>query len=155
MKKILLFCVVMGLLILPLTGCRMGAPDVPGTPGASNPELTPTQFELLHHNFYLTSVNGQPYPTSAQSPRIEFNEGFRVSGQICNTFSGFGELTDNILVVKEMVSTKMFCADPNLNNLENLLTTLLQEGVTIQKQTTTLTLSRGSDVLGFTLRDWV
>jgi len=155
-KKILFFGAVAGILILTVAGCGLVSSKKQNSSGVSlYPELTPAQIELLHHNFNLTSVNGLPFPTSGQPPRIEFNQGFRVSGQVCNTFSGFGSLTDNVLLVTEMVSTRMLCADQNLNNLENLIITMLQNGVLLHQQATTLTLSRGEDVLVFSLRDWV
>lgn len=115
----------------------------------------PTQKDLTHHRFVLTSVDGQAYAKTEQLPEIEFLEGFRVAGSMCNRFTGKGELSGNTLTVKQMASTKKLCIDGNLNKLEVQLARMLQAGAEISLDNGTLTLKQGGHVLVYTAKDWV
>lgn len=109
---------------------------------------------LLHHNYELTSLNGKAVGWE-RIPEIAFNEGFRVSGRICNQFTGMGELKDGKLVVGQMASTKMLCVDAELNKLEHELSQMLMDGMDISLDGDTLTLKKGDQELVYTLRDKV
>ena len=122
-----------------------------GCAGAKQPDRN----DLLHRRFVLESVDGAAFSSSVKTPDIEFNENFRVSGQMCNRYTGQGELANGVLTVRQMASTKMLCVDQELNALEQLFGVMLREGAAIDLSGTTLTLRQGGHVLVFTLRDWV
>lgn len=113
------------------------------------------QKDLLHHRFVLESIDGVPFESSVRTPDIEFGEGFRVYGGICNRYTGQGELADNVLTVKQMASTKMLCADDKLNKFEGQFAQMLSAGAEIAIEGNTLTLKQGGHVLVYKLADWV
>lgn len=110
---------------------------------------------LIHHNFVLASVNGKPYAHERMTPSIAFNEGLHVSGAVCNRYSGQGELNGNILTVKQMVSTKMFCPEQELNDLERAFALLLINGAAVRLEGQKLFLSSEEYKLEFNLKDLV
>ncbi len=114
----------------------------------------PTQGELLHHNFVLTEVNGVVF-TGEKIPNIQFNEGLKVSGAICNNYMGQGELVGDKLFVKELASTKMLCFDQNLNELEFAFGNMLMNGATVNYSGNELMLSGDGYRLKFKLQDFV
>lgn len=91
-----------------------------------------TQQDLLHHRFVLVSFNGKDFSAKNRVPFIEFNKGMRVSGVVCNRFTGKGLLDGSVLTVEQMISTRRFCSDPDLNELENLLTWMLSGGMELR-----------------------
>ena len=110
--------------------------------------------DLLHHNFVLAEVNGQPF-SGEKKPNIQFNEGMRVSGAICNNYTGQGELAGGKLYVRQLASTKMLCFEQGLNELEFAFGNMLMNGAEISYRGNTLTLSGEGRVLKFELRDYV
>lgn len=116
----------------------------------------PALEDLLHHNYVLISVDGQAYANKQRLPSIAFNEGFRVSGAVCNRFMGQGELTDGVLYVKNVASTKMICmadGDGGLDQLEYLVHDMLQKGAALALEGRRLTLSQGGHTLVYVLSD--
>ena len=114
----------------------------------------PNKSDLLHRNFEIISVDGKIFSdTMSRKPNLEFNEGFRISGGICNRFTAQAELKDSVLFARQMASTKMFCPDPELNTLESTFATMLMEGATITLDGNTLTLRQSGHTLVYTLRD--
>ena len=115
----------------------------------------PVQADLMHRHFMLESVDGQLFTVQQRMPDITFGEGFRVYGQVCNRYTGQGELAEGILVVRHMASTKMFCADAALNVLEDQFARMLAAGVALDFSGDTLTLRQGGHVLVYRLQDKV
>ncbi|MCL1889341.1 MAG: META domain-containing protein [Desulfovibrionaceae bacterium] len=114
-----------------------------------------TQEDLLHHRFVLVSSDGKNFSAKERIPAIEFNEGLRVSGVVCNRFTGQGRLAGNVLAVDQLASTKMLCADPDLNELENLLTRMLSEGAELRIEGADLAVRQGGHELLYKISDWV
>ncbi|MCL1916318.1 MAG: META domain-containing protein [Desulfovibrionaceae bacterium] len=114
-----------------------------------------TQEDLLHHRFVLVSSDGKNFSAKERIPAIEFNEGLRVSGVVCNRFTGQGRLAGNLLTVEQLASTKMFCADPDLNELESLLTRMLSEGAELCLEGADLAIRQGGHELLYKISDWV
>ncbi len=111
---------------------------------------------LIHHNFVLTAFNETPIVAKNMTPRLEFNEGFRLSGVMCNRFNGQAELLEgNILKADKLAMTRMLCADSTLNELDNVLSRLLSQGAKMTLEGKTLTLSDSQDTLVFENRDWL
>lgn len=134
--------------VIALSGCG-------GKSNAAQQKSALSKEDLLHHNFTLTHINGKAFTGTERTPSIEFNEGFRVSGATCNRFMGQAELKDGVLIVKEMASTMMLCADPDLNKLEQDFSVMLEAGADITFQENILTLSRNGYVLQYILSDQV
>lgn len=136
------FC--MAVTLLAACGAKNAAPDQAS--GVS-------KQDLVHHAFVLASINGNPFVEKERLPTLEFNEGFRVSGAVCNRFTGQAELENGMLTVKQMASTRMLCADQELNRLENDFSRMLMDGAAITLAGKILTLGRDGYVLEFVLRD--
>ena len=134
--------------MIALVGCA-------GKTTSTGPKSTVSKQDLLHHNFVLTHVNGKPFLEKERTPNIEFNEGFRVSGATCNRFMGQAELENGVLTVKHMASTMMFCADDDLNKLEQKFSQMMEGGAAITLKDNILTLSREGYTLRYILRDHV
>ena len=116
---------------------------------------TLSQADLAHRRFVLASVDGVAFAPAPGAPDIEFGEGFRVYGRICNRYSGPGTLENGVLTVERMISTKMLCPDAALNEFESLFARMLRDGVQVELSGKTLTLRGGGHVLVYTARDWV
>ena len=116
---------------------------------------TITQQDLIHHRFVLVSSDGKDFSAKEPIPSIEFNEGLRISGAVCNRFTGQGRLAGNVLTVEQMASTKMLCVNPDLDALEKLLTRMLSEGVELRLDGQRLTVRQGGHELIYKLSDWV
>ena len=109
--------------------------------------------DLLHRRFVLVSSDGKNFSARERVPSIEFNEGLRISGAVCNRFAGQGRLAGNVLFVEQLASTKMFCMDPDLNELEDLLARMLSGGAELRFDGRNLVIRQGEHELLYTLND--
>lgn len=111
--------------------------------------------ELLHHYFILVKANGQPIDMEnvTHQPYLEFGQDFRINGRMCNTFFGQAQYQDGKLSSEGLASTKMLCASDQLNQLDNEIATLLQEGAGVSLKEKTLILSSGKNKLEYELKD--
>lgn len=121
----------------------------------SNSKVSVNSDQLQHHRFVLQSVNGKPFPASKNPPELSFGEKMTVSGKMCNRFSGEGKLSDGELKVKEMAMTRMMCADPQLNELDNTISTMLRKGAQVDLTANQLTLATAEHTLTYKLSDLV
>lgn len=142
-----------------LAACKSTAGNGYGNaPGNTGGTSSVSEQDLLHHNFVLVSVDGKEFKSS-KTPNLEFNEGFRMAGSACNRLLGQAKLANNTLVVEQMVSTKMLCFETELNELEYLLSNMLQAGVNItlsgESTNKMLTLKQGTHTLVYKLQDFV
>ncbi|MGO4741960.1 heat shock protein HslJ [Serratia quinivorans] len=137
--------ILAALTTLLLAGCSM-----------SQNGKTVAESDLLHHNFALQSVDGVAVkPGVGNRPNIEFGEKMHVSGAMCNRFFGNGQLQDGVLTVKGLATTRMLCADPQLNQWDRTIGDVLGKGAKVTLSAQQLTLSSGDHTLVYTLRDWV
>ncbi|WP_431222368.1 heat shock protein HslJ [Serratia sp. L9] len=112
--------------------------------------------DLLHHNFVLQNVDGLAVNAKQGSgPNIEFGEKMHVSGAMCNRFFGQGQLENGVLTVKNLASTRMMCADAQLNQWDQTIGTLLANGAKVSLNGQQLTLTGSDHQLVYTLKDWV
>lgn len=102
---------------------------------------TVREADLLHRRFVLERVNGEAVAGLSAVPDIEFGEGLRVFGRVCNRYAGEGELLENVLTVKGMAMTKMLCPDEALNKLEYAFGKMLSNGATVEVRDGRLTLA--------------
>lgn len=115
--------------------------------------------DLQHHNYILAMVDGDEFSieSNAMSPNIEFGENMYVSGKMCNSFFGKGELKDGVLTVDPLGMTRMFCTDDALNKLDHQIGQLLETGakITLKNNGQALILSDEKITLEFKLKDYV
>ena len=110
--------------------------------------------DLLHRNFELVSIDDKTF-TGEKVPNLEFNEGMRISGAICNRYVGQAELQNNTLTAPNMASTKMICNDKVLDELESSMSRMLVSGAKVTLQGNVLTLEDSEQKLTFHLKDAV
>ncbi len=69
---------------------------------------------------------------------------------MCNRFMGQGKLSDGTLTVKQMGMTMMMCVEPQRNELDHTINTMLTEGAQIDLTGDQLTLATSSQTLIYT-----
>ena len=139
MKK--LTCLALGIALL--AGCAQSASDALSAK------------DLEHRRYVLESVDGKPLTASQRQLDISFGENLHVAGSMCNRFMGQGKLDGNVLKVDGMASTRMLCAEPELNQLDNLIGELLTTGATVAVKPQSLTLKNQQHTLVYKQADWV
>lgn len=121
----------------------------------SNGKVSVSREQLQHHRFVLESVDGKPVNPTPHPLELSFGEKMTVSGNMCNRFNGQASLSDGELKVKEMVMTRMMCADPQLNALDNTLSAMLKKGAQVDLTANQLTLATADHTLSYKLADLV
>lgn len=115
--------------------------------------------DIQHHNYVLVAIDGKPYVTAknAMSPNIAFGQNMNITGSMCNNFFGQGALNDGVLTAKGVGMTRKFCSDPTLNQLDQTIGQLLENGakVTLKDNGKNLVLSNDAATLEFKLKDYV
>ena len=109
----------------------------------SNDKIAVTPEQLQHHRFVLESVNGKPVTSDKNPPEISFGEKMMISGSMSN-----GELT-----AKGLAMTRMMCANPQLNELDNTISEMLKEGAQVDLTANQLTLATAKQTLTYKLAD--
>lgn len=137
MKKIYLV-----LLALPLLTACAG-----GTGGTGTAALA--EAELVGKHFVLETVNGQSFKSNFRTPELNFDEKMRISGRMCNSFSGPASLKDGVITAPQLASTMMLCPDDKLNKLEHAFYTLLRQGAKASLADGKLTLRGEGTLLQF------
>jgi len=111
--------------------------------------------QLEHRRYVLESVDGKPLVSPQRQPDISFGEKLHVAGSMCNRFIGQGKLDGNVLKVDGLASTKMLCAETELNQLDQLIGEMLTAGATVEQTPQSLTLTRKPHTLVYKQADWV
>ena len=118
-----------------------------------------TATDLQHHNYVLTEIDGKAYRAkkNAMSPNIAFGEKMNISGQMCNNYFGQGELKNGVLTTKGIGMTRKFCSDATLNQLDQKISQLLENGakVSLEDDGKNLILSNDKTTLKFWLKDYL
>lgn len=120
----------------------------------STSDVTTQPEQLQHHRFVLESVNGKNV-ASDKPLELSFGEKMHLSGNMCNRFTGEGKLSDGELKVKNLAMTRMLCTSPQMNELDNLLSAMLHDGVQVDLTENQLTLATSHDSLVYKLADLV
>lgn len=109
--------------------------------------------QLTGRKFVLQQVDGQDFAFEmGRQPHIEFSlpeEGLRVSGSACNSFTGQAELSGDTLTIANAAATMMMCVDPKLSAFERDFHQLLRDGVAIELEDGVLTLRGAGRVLTY------
>jgi len=141
MKQLLLFTLVV--LSLSLAACKSGKDDA-----------MLTANDLVHRRFELVTMNGDPVSEQNDtSLELSFGENMRVSGKACNRFAGTATLDKGVLTMRNAASTRMFCAESRLNELETILFAMFEKGAEAALDKDTLTLKGNGHVLVYARRD--
>lgn len=118
--------------------------------GCVNPGKASVQPEQLQqHRFVLQTINGTAVNPVTTPPEIAFGEKMAVSGVMCNRFSGQGKLSDGELKVKTLTMTRKLCAEPQLNDLDHAIGTMLRNGTQVDLTEDQLTLATAETTLVF------
>ena len=112
-----------------------------------------TTETLQHHRYLLQTVNGAPLDATRRVPELSFGEKMHVSGSMCNRLMGQGELHGDTLKVNGLASTRMLCAEPQLNELDKLIGEMLSQGATVSVEKQQLTLHYRQYTLVYKLAD--
>lgn len=126
-----------------------------------NSKVSTRAEQLAHHRFVLESVNGKPVKAGGTPLELSFGEEtpiihqLHVSGNMCNRFNGTGRVADGALTVKELAMTRKLCTDPQLNELDKTIGTMLSEGAQVDLTESQLTLATASQTLVYKLSDLV
>lgn len=152
MKKLVL-CSLLALSPVMLTGCNDNSTSPTSSSAQSTTEAKPetvtetvfkTQY-LENHQFKLVEFNGKAIAVEP-APFIQFNDEMRVSGQMCNHFFGQTTLDDNQLK-GTLGMTLMYCDNPELNTLDQVIGKMFTDGVKISDTDGRLTFTQGDNTL--------
>nr|WP_318381614.1 heat shock protein HslJ [uncultured Enterobacter sp.] len=120
---------------------------------ANDGKVSVTDDQLVHHRFVLESVNGKAVNAGENPPEIRFGEKLQLSGVMCNRFTGQGKLSDGALSAKNLAMTRMMCADPQRNELDQAFSVMMNKGAQADLTETQLTLATAEQTLIFKLAD--
>jgi len=133
------------LLLSALSACAAGQRPVDGKAGGVNLE------DLAGRTYYLVRMNGQDV-AGANAPELSFSaDTGRASGRACNRFTGAASIENGTLTLKHIASTRMACFQPFLNEMEQIVFDMLQNGARISLDGQELTLTRGDHTLVYAL----
>lgn len=109
--------------------------------------------DLENHRFVLQSVNGTPFVATetGKLPELGFGDKMQISGSMCNRFFGQATLNGDQLKAEGLAMTRMMCAEPQLNELDNQLGQMLHTGAQVSLNGQQLTLKNEQHTLVYTL----
>ncbi len=99
---------------LTLTACSLTQPSSPSTP----------KVDLTGGTWQVRNINGAAVGDEAKST-LQFGNDGRVSGRGgCNGYSGTVEISGASMIIGQLISTKMACAPPAMNQETDFLAAL-------------------------------
>ncbi|MCL2122882.1 MAG: META domain-containing protein [Desulfovibrionaceae bacterium] len=110
----------------------------------------PSLEALAGRTFYLVSMDGKSFE-GAGAPELGFTLEGRVFGKACNRFSGAAHMANGTLTAQNAALTRMACQQPFLNELEQILSGMLQNGARASLEGRQLTLARDGHTLVYAL----
>ena len=132
------------LLFAALSACVAARPAADGEAGS------PALADLAGRIYYLVGIDGKSFE-GAGAPELGFSGEGRVVGSACNRFSGAARIMNGTLMAEKLAVTRMSCAQPALNDLEQLLLGMLRSGARIRLDGGRLTLARDGRELAYAL----
>ena len=138
--RIALYC----LLLAALSACAVSRRTADGD------TVGPSLDDLAGRTFYLVSMDGKNVE-GVDAPELSFTREGRVFGSACNRFSGTVNMVNGTLTAKHAASTRMACLQPFLNELEQTLSDMLQNGARASLDGRRLTLARDGHTLVYAL----
>lgn len=137
--------------VMALAGCGQSHNESASTPSIAD--------KLIGHEFVLQELDGQAWNQQEGSPvmlrfqRDGEDQSLRVAGKLCNNFNGAGQLEGDSLTVKGTAMTRMLCANDTLNALDQSVSQMLEKGVRLSLDNTTLTFSGDAHTLVYRQQD--
>lgn len=119
-----------------LTGCVV-----------SENQVAVTDAQLRNQHFVLERIDGESLKAGQPLPELRFGEKMEVSGKMCNRFMGSGRLEQGKLTVSKMASTRLLCADSQLNALDSTISAMLNSGAEVDLTANQLTLATATQTL--------
>lgn len=125
-----------------------------------NSKMSTNGEQLQHHRFVLESLNGKAV-NSSKPLELSFGQkmpllnGIYLSAEMCNRFSGTAKIANGELSAPNMAVTRKMCSDPQLNQLDATLSTMLRQGAEVDLTETQLTLATADQTLIYRLSDLV
>lgn len=116
-------------------------------------KVSVTSDQLVGHRFMLENVNGTAVASGENPPELRFGENMAISGSMCNRFSGQAKLSGGELTAKQLMMTRMACADPQRNELDTIIGSMLREGAQVDLTDSQLTLTTADQTLIYKLAD--
>ena len=110
----------------------------------------PALEELAGRTYYLVSMDGKNFE-GADAPPLSFTGEGRVTGRTCNNFNGAAKIVNGTLTAKNAAATRMACFQPFLNELEQTLSGMLQNGAQISLDGRQLILAKDGHTLVYAL----
>ncbi len=109
--------------------------------------------DLENHRFVLQSVNGTPFVAKegVNVPELNFGDKLHISGAMCNRFFGQATLSGDQLKAEGLAMTRMMCAEPQMNALDNQFGQMLGNGAQVSLNGQQLTLKNDQHTLTYTL----
>ena len=119
-------------------------------PAADENAEAPALEDVAGRVYYLAGMDGQR-PACGSTPELGFTGEGRVFGRACNRFSGAAKIVNGTLTAKNTAATRMACAEPVLNTLEQIVFGMLENGAQIRLDGNRLTLARDGHTLVYEL----
>ncbi|MCD8350340.1 MAG: META domain-containing protein [Planctomycetaceae bacterium] len=120
------------------------ADEAAPAPAGSSASTAVEPRQLSGRSFELARVDGEAFAAEmGRQPFVAFStpdNGLRLNGSACNSFTGMGEFRDGKLFMENAAATMMMCVDPKLSSYERDFFRLLREGVEVGLAGDTLTL---------------
>jgi heat shock protein HslJ len=138
---------VLGIGFPPDSGGRAGECPAPRAEAETVPA---TREDLIGRRFSLAAIDGEAFAASGPVPTLEFLADFGVAGLACNRFRGQGELAGGVLFVRNLILTRKFCFQPELNRLEEIVAAMFEAGAALSRSGDALILSQGGHELVYT-----
>ena len=110
----------------------------------------PALEDLSGRVYYLVSMDGQAF-AGGNAPELGFTMEGRVVGRACNRFSGAATIANGTLTAKNAATTRMACSRAFLNELEQIVFGMLENGARIRLDGSRLTLARDEHALVYAL----
>ena len=121
----------------------------------SGDKSTVTAQDLQHHRYVLQTVDGKPLTGIQRTPELSFGENMHIYGAMCNRFMGQATLEGDTLKAKGLGMTMMMCPEPQLNELDHMISDMLTRGAKIGLAPQQLTLKTSQHTLVYKLADLV
>ena len=143
-RAISLLCAIL------IMGALMGCKNT----DSSGQDKTVTAADLMHHRYELVTFNNEAVPVAGDvAIEIAFGENMHVSGKACNRFNGNSSIENGVLKAPHLASTRMFCAEEKVNQLETALFGMLSTGAKVTIDGDKLILRDGDNRIIYTRRD--
>lgn len=93
-----------------------------------DPALAADSNRFAGHRYVLTRVDGAPFE-AGREVEMQFGDDWKITGRICNTFTGQATYERGVLTAGNLATTRMLCTNSDLSRIEKDLLRALRDGV--------------------------